>query len=60
MLDCGIRVTETVRLQLKHFNFMENYVIIEYKEELEGGKSCDIHFGRKTRNFEECCTYVVP
>ena len=29
MLDCGIRVTEAVRLQLKHFNFMENYVIIE-------------------------------
>ncbi len=29
MLDCGIRVTETVRLQFKHFNFMENYVIIE-------------------------------
>ena len=29
MLDCGLRVTEAVRLQLKHFNFMENYVSIE-------------------------------
>ncbi len=23
MLDCGLRVTEAIRLQLKHFNFME-------------------------------------
>ncbi len=29
MLDCGLRVTEAIRLQLKHFNFMENYVVVE-------------------------------
>ncbi len=29
MLDCGLRVTEVVRLQLKDFNFLENYVLVK-------------------------------
>ncbi|MEM9823006.1 MAG: tyrosine-type recombinase/integrase, partial [Bacteroidota bacterium] len=29
MLDCGLRVTETIRLQLKHFNFQQNHLIVE-------------------------------
>lgn len=28
MLDCGLRVTEVARLQIKHFNFKDNKIVI--------------------------------
>ena len=38
MLDGGLRVTEVVRLQLKDFNFLENYVVIESLKKREKTK----------------------
>lgn len=29
MLDCGARITEAIRLQVKHVNFFDNYILVE-------------------------------
>ncbi len=31
MLDCGLRVTEVVKLQCKHINFSQNQIIVEFR-----------------------------
>jgi integrase/recombinase XerD len=34
MLDCGLRVTEVVKLQCKHINFSQNQVTVEFQHKM--------------------------
>ena len=36
MLDCGLRVTEAIRLQVKHINFFDNFLLIESLKKRNG------------------------
>jgi len=36
MLDCGLRVTEVIKLQIKHINFLDNCVMVQSLKKRKG------------------------